>query len=99
MAPIAQRSRSRLDQPTATRTETTTEVISPPNNAERTENRSRAQVQTHGILRLRGAHSPGARSVRWASDVVDNEGLGKKSSKGRVQLARQSFRIQTQPTD
>ncbi len=41
-------------------------------------------------LRLRGAHDPaeGRRrqrrgpAIRWAEDVVDNEGLGRKSSKG-----------------
>ncbi|RSL79448.1 hypothetical protein CEP51_007352 [Fusarium floridanum] len=33
------------------------------------------------ILRLRGAHSSNGRSVQWAEDVVDNEGLGRKSSK------------------
>lgn len=32
-------------------------------------------------LRLRGAHSSTGRSVQWAEDVVDNEGLGRKSSK------------------
>ncbi|KAJ4400167.1 Type 1 phosphatases regulator ypi1 [Neurospora sp. IMI 360204] len=45
-----------------------------------------APTQTHtetsapAILRLRGAHSNG-RSVQWRSDVVDNEGLGRKKSK------------------
>ena len=33
------------------------------------------------VLRLRGVRSP-QRSIRWAEDVVDNEGLGRKSSKG-----------------
>ncbi|OAA70469.1 Protein phosphatase inhibitor [Cordyceps fumosorosea ARSEF 2679] len=33
------------------------------------------------ILRLRGRHSANGRSVQWAEDVVDNEGLGRKSSK------------------
>ena len=34
------------------------------------------------MLRLRGAHEPGERrGIRWAEDVVDNEGLGRKSSK------------------
>lgn len=36
------------------------------------------------ILRLRGRHAPSDRSVQWAEDVVDNEGLGRKSSKGTV---------------
>ena len=35
------------------------------------------------VLRLRGAPEPMARArVQWAEDVVDNEGLGRKSSKG-----------------
>lgn len=33
------------------------------------------------ILRLRGGHNATGRSVQWADDVVDNEGLGRKSSK------------------
>ncbi|CAM1503874.1 Fc.00g014650.m01.CDS01 [Cosmosporella sp. VM-42] len=33
------------------------------------------------ILRLRGHHTSTGRSVQWAEDVVDNEGLGRKSSK------------------
>ncbi|TQV97648.1 hypothetical protein V2A60_006612 [Cordyceps javanica] len=33
------------------------------------------------ILRLRGRHNSNGRSVQWADDVVDNEGLGRKSSK------------------
>jgi protein phosphatase 1 regulatory subunit 11 len=38
---------------------------------------------TRVVLRLRGAHEPQARArVQWAEDVVDNEGLGRKSSKG-----------------
>ncbi len=32
------------------------------------------------VLRLRGADGP-RRGIRWAEDVVDNEGLGRKSSK------------------
>ena len=36
------------------------------------------------ILRLRGAHAHVAgHHVQWAENVVDNEGLGRKSSKGR----------------
>jgi hypothetical protein len=38
---------------------------------------------TRAVLRLRGAHEPQARArVQWAEDVVDNEGLERKSSKG-----------------
>lgn len=38
------------------------------------------------ILRLRGRHTSTGRSVQWAEDVVDNEGLGRKSSKGTVAM-------------
>lgn len=39
--------------------------------------------ETTAVLRLRGAPEPRARArVQWAEDVVDNEGLGRKSSKG-----------------
>lgn len=34
-----------------------------------------------GTLRLRGA-SVEDRRVRWGADVIDNEGMGKKKSKG-----------------
>ena len=43
-----------------------------------------------GVLRLRGEHVP-RQGIRWAEDVVDNEGLGRKSSKGvllHVHLSR-----------
>ncbi|KAL7923006.1 phosphatase inhibitor domain-containing protein [Trichoderma austrokoningii] len=33
------------------------------------------------VLRLRGENTSNGRSVQWAEDVVDNEGLGRKSSK------------------
>lgn len=46
-------------------------------------------VQSSGTLRLRGENNaapseisnPG-RHIRWSNDVVDNEGMGKKRSKG-----------------
>lgn len=41
------------------------------------------------VLRLRGAHTSDGRSVQWAEDVVDNEGLGRKSSKGMALLLPQ----------
>ena len=37
------------------------------------------------VLRLRGTRNATERSVQWADDVVDNEGLGRKSSKGMEQ--------------
>lgn len=43
------------------------------------------EAQTHSpILRLRGEHPSRGRGprVQWAEGVVDNEGMGKKSSKG-----------------
>ncbi|KAJ5086297.1 hypothetical protein NUU61_007604 [Penicillium alfredii] len=48
-------------------------------------------VQVSGTLRLRGDDTPAetsgepssARHIRWGEDVIDNEGMGKKSSKGK----------------
>lgn len=34
-----------------------------------------------GVLRLR-AEPAERRRIQWAEDVIDNEGMGKKSSKG-----------------
>lgn len=36
------------------------------------------------VLTLRGAPLEDRPCVRWAEDVVDNEGLGRKSSKGML---------------
>lgn len=38
------------------------------------------------VLRLRATASPSqnSRRIQWAEDVVDNEGLGRKRSKGRL---------------
>ncbi len=47
-----------------------------------------ATTQTQAVLHLRGAtrEQEGAtstgRRIQWAEDVVDNEGMGKKKSKG-----------------
>ncbi|KAK1674443.1 phosphatase inhibitor-domain-containing protein [Colletotrichum godetiae] len=46
-----------------------------------TQTETQGRTGTQAILRLRGAHAPSRQSVRWAEDVVDNEGLGRKSSK------------------
>lgn len=35
-----------------------------------------------GVLRLR-AEPTERRRIQWAEDVIDNEGMGKKSSKGK----------------
>lgn len=40
-----------------------------------------------GVLRLR-AEPTERRRIQWAEDVVDNEGMGKKSSKGNERLSR-----------
>ncbi|KAJ5212713.1 uncharacterized protein N7498_004359 [Penicillium cinerascens] len=52
-----------------------------------TESRDSSTVRLTGTLRLRGDETPSAsepssaRRIRWSEDVVDNEGMGKKSSK------------------
>jgi len=47
------------------------------------------QTQPNPVLRLR-AEPEERRHIQWAEDVVDNEGMGKKSSKGT---------LNTQPLD
>ncbi|KAI0517229.1 phosphatase inhibitor-domain-containing protein [Xylaria bambusicola] len=42
---------------------------------------SSATQPAPAILRLTGAHAPSTNHVQWADNVVDNEGLGRKSSK------------------
>lgn len=50
--------------------------------------RESSTVRLPGTLRLRGDETPNtnepapARRIRWSEDVVNNEGMGKKSSKG-----------------
>ncbi|MCJ1341385.1 hypothetical protein MMC09_006681 [Bachmanniomyces sp. S44760] len=39
--------------------------------------------RTVGTLRLRGEPPRERTKIRWAEDVIDNEGLGRKSSKGK----------------
>ncbi|OAA43806.1 Type 1 phosphatases regulator ypi1 [Metarhizium rileyi] len=46
-----------------------------------TQTQTGTRTEAQRILRLRGGHSAKGRSVKWAEDVVDNEGLGRKSSK------------------
>jgi protein phosphatase 1 regulatory subunit 11 len=51
-----------------------------------TTTRTQTQTQTPAtrpilVLRAEGAET---RHIQWAEDVIDNEGLGKKSSKGRL---------------
>ena len=38
-------------------------------------------LRVSGVLRLRAEPSE-QRHIQWAEDVIDNEGMGKKSSKG-----------------
>src|SRR4051794_18400162 len=46
------------------------------------------------VLRLRGAHERRARPrVQWAEDVVDNEDLGRKSSKGTLSTVMTSLEL------
>jgi protein phosphatase 1 regulatory subunit 11 len=72
MAPEARLQARQQQAPSASApSQTITETSQPP-----------SQEQTPRVLRLRGARNPAARSVQWADDVVDNEGLGRKSSKG-----------------
>ena len=44
---------------------------------------STAESSRAGTLRLRAVPAERQR-VQWADDVVDNEGMGKKSSKGKI---------------
>lgn len=70
-APMSQET-SQRSAPTASASQTTTISDSSQNNT----------GSAPRILRLRGRHNANGRSVQWAEDVVDNEGLGRKSSKG-----------------
>lgn len=47
----------------------------------RTQTEPQAEPQAP-ILRLRGSQRSRGPRVQWAESVVDNEGMGKKSSKG-----------------
>ncbi|ROT43398.1 hypothetical protein SODALDRAFT_327598 [Sodiomyces alkalinus F11] len=74
MAAQYQRSPLRSGSPAVAQTQTTATT---PRTIE-TEGQNRLGPPT---LRLRGAHTPSQRTVQWAEDVVDNEGLGRKRSK------------------
>ena len=62
-------------------------------SAERHPNNPSA-VPVSATLRLRADDGPAAstfnqdestsRHIRWSEDVIDNEGMGKKSSKGKI---------------
>ncbi|KAG6178778.1 hypothetical protein E4U10_008071 [Claviceps purpurea] len=75
-----------------TQTQTQTQTQSQTRTQTQTQTQTHAHAQTpqssssHAAspprtLRLRGEHPPRGRSVQWSEDVVDNEGLGRKSSK------------------
>ncbi len=68
-------------------TQVQTRVEAPSGSATQTRTTAPA-LSAPAILRLRGAHPPSAHRVQWAEDVVDNEGLGRKSSKGLFATAR-----------
>lgn len=60
-----------------------------------TASQTQTQAQTQSpILRLRGAQRNRGPRVQWAESVVDNEGMGKKSSKGEKQSPPQIFLFQ-----
>jgi len=64
----------------------------PRGRTRQTQTQTQTQTATQApVLRLRGATreeeaeasgSGAGRRIQWAEDVVDNEGLGRKSSKG-----------------
>lgn len=64
-----------------------------PQSATETEtSRESSTFRLTGTLRLRAEDTPDttaepspSRRIRWSEDVVDNEGMGKKSSKGKKQ--------------
>lgn len=58
------------------------------------QTQTEAQTQSP-ILRLRGAQRNRGPRVQWAESVVDNEGMGKKSSKGAEQSSSPKFSLST----
>lgn len=67
------------DRPQGAQTQTQTEA--PTGSGTQTGTEAPAPAAP-AILRLRGAHPPSDHRVQWAESVVDNEGLGRKRSKG-----------------
>lgn len=73
---------SQTRQPRNAHLQTTTET-----------SRDSSTARLPSTLRLRGedtsiapADPSSARRIRWSEDVVDNEGMGKKSSKGEIRV-------------
>ncbi|KAG5988557.1 hypothetical protein E4U52_006424, partial [Claviceps spartinae] len=85
-----QQQRSAPAGPSST-TQTQTQTQTHSQTRTQTQTQTHAQIPQSGnsshaaspqrILRLRGEHPPRGRSVQWSEEVVDNEGLGRKSSK------------------
>ncbi|KAF4123807.1 hypothetical protein GMORB2_5523, partial [Geosmithia morbida] len=74
---MSQRRGERPDQARGTQTTTEHQNEDQPGQ----QQQQQQQQQQSRVLRLRGARPSNDHSVRWAEDVVDNEGLGRKSSK------------------
>ncbi|KAF3385571.1 Type 1 phosphatases regulator ypi1 [Penicillium rolfsii] len=63
-------------------------TFQPPSTTETETSRESSTLRLTGTLRLRAEDTPDttaepspSRRIRWSEDVVDNEGMGKKSSK------------------
>lgn len=70
---------SQRDRPQGSQTQVQAEAPT----GSRTQTGTQAPASTApAILRLRGAHPASDHRVQWAESVVDNEGLGRKRSKG-----------------
>lgn len=54
------------------------------------------QASVPVTLRLR-VEPAEERHIQWAEDVIDNEGMGKKSSKGKWTLRYQAAQVQERP--
>lgn len=74
------------ERPQGTQTQVQTVVEAPTGSGTQTGTEAPAPAAP-AILRLRGAHPPSDHRVQWAESVIDNEGLGRKRSKGKYPLA------------
>ena len=77
----AQNPQRQRDRPQGTQTQVQTEA--PTGSGTQTGTESPAPAAP-AILRLRGAYPASDHRVQWAESVVDNEGLGRKRSKGKI---------------
>ncbi|KAJ5248664.1 hypothetical protein N7468_000115 [Penicillium chermesinum] len=80
------------------------QAANPSHTRTATEPAQESAARLSGTLRLRGDDTPtvapepsAARRIRWSEDVVDNEGMGKKSSKepGPWEKAVQNLNLPT----